>query len=139
MGDFEHVMPRLYSRLSNEYGTVGRFFFDSDSGTITAISRNGSGLSMILTDVGEGIRVDLGLGLTLVIPRDDPFELSDVLAPVGSLIENGITLHVPLEPGDDPVLRYTLEFPGGALSSRIPGREYTEFTVGGWSPFFGSR
>ncbi|MFR9751850.1 hypothetical protein ACL02S_12540 [Nocardia sp. 004] len=139
MGDFARVMPRLYSRLSSEYGTIGRFFFDSDSGTITAISRSGYGLSMILTDVGEGIRIDLGLGLSLVIPHNEPFDLSDVSAPVSSLIENGITLHVPLEPAGDPVVRYTLEFPGGVMSSRIPGRAYTEFTVGGWSSFFGSR
>ncbi|WP_330233293.1 hypothetical protein OHA40_13015 [Nocardia sp. NBC_00508] len=135
MNDFDHVMPDLYSWLSKEYGTVGHILFDAESDMITAIPRGGLGLSIALTKQDDGIRVDLGLNVSFMAPRDDPFELSDVLVIVKSLIESGISLSVPIDPFGEPVIRYTLKFPNGMLSSKVPGHDYVEFTVGGWLPF----
>ncbi|MBF6464533.1 hypothetical protein IU427_04975 [Nocardia beijingensis] len=139
MDDFDHVMSDLYSWLSTEYGTVGHILFDAGSDIVTAIPRGGSGLSIALTEQEEGIRVDLGLNVSFLAPRDDPFELSDILVIVKSLIESGISISIPINPFGEPVIRYTLEFQNGVLSSKVPGHDYVEFTIGGWPPFDTSR
>lgn len=99
---------------------------------IAATPYGGSGSSMILTKVDDGVRVDLGLNLSFIAPRDDPFDLSDICEILRSVIESGISLSVPIEPFGKPVIRYTLNFANGVLSSRVPGHEYVDFVIEGW-------
>ncbi|MGN2641932.1 hypothetical protein ACTD5D_38370 [Nocardia takedensis] len=123
MTDSGQLMPDLHARLAQEYGTVGRFLFDAGSGVLTALSRAGTGLALILSSVGEGVRIDLGLGVSLVVPHD-----GDVLDTVRTLLDSGIRLAVPPHPTDTPVIRYTLD----SLHNTDPDTDYIEFTIPGW-------
>lgn len=131
MDDFGRVMEDLHSWLSAEFGREGVFLLDKETKILAAIPRI-SGSPFTLTRTEDGILVGLGLGVTLMIPRDDPFSMADIQAPLRSIITSGILLSVPIEPFGEPVIRYTIDYEYGALSSKVPGREYVEFPTQAW-------
>ncbi|WP_280235015.1 hypothetical protein [Nocardia cyriacigeorgica] len=131
MDEFDQVMDGLHSWLVDEFGKDGLFLVDKDVNVIVAVPRV-MGSPFTLTRTDDGIRVDLGLSVSLLIARDDPFSIADIQDPLSSIITTGVLLSVPVRPFGDPIIRYSIEYENGSLSSKVPGHEYVEFMINGW-------
>ncbi|MFJ1458323.1 hypothetical protein [Nocardia sp. N2S4-5] len=130
--EHDEVLDRLYRWLRDEFSARGRFLFDEGSAAIVGLPKHPAAPLLSLTRDADGILVRLGLGLMLTIPIDDPFEFSDIVGPVRALIENGLVVSVSHNASGAPMLRYTLNYDGGMLSTKVPGREYIDIPVPGW-------
>jgi hypothetical protein len=131
--EHDEVLSHLHRWLCDEFSPRGRFLFDSDCGTIVGLPQDLNAPLLLLTKNADGILVQLGLGLMLTVPFDEPFDFNDIVLPIRALIERGIVVYAPCKPSGPPTLRYTLSYEGGILSTKVPEREYIEIPMPGWT------
>ncbi|WP_280381115.1 hypothetical protein [Nocardia wallacei] len=128
----DEVLNRLHRWLRAEFSARGTFIFEEGSAAIVGLPKHPASPLLSLTNGADGVLVQLGLGLTLTIPIDDPFDFNDIAGPVRALLENGLVVSVSHNASGSPLLRYTLNYDGGMLSTKVPGREYIDIPVPGW-------
>ncbi|MGV9677902.1 hypothetical protein ACWDSJ_21715 [Nocardia sp. NPDC003482] len=133
MHEHGKVLNDLHRWLRAEFSARGRFLLDEESGTIVGLPADTIAPLLTLTEEDDAILVHLGLGLVLAIPIDDPFEFEDIAVPLRALVEKGLLVSVPREAFGSPILRYTLHYDGGILSTKVPGREYVDIPIPGWN------